>query len=523
MILPGFPGGASGVGTPAPSVVEPKADARPGVPPCVKVREHLDEWRELGASEWVLDTLANGIFLQWARRPPKYRSKGYRVAERDRAWLEQELQRGLAGGFYRELSKAEADAARCVVPAFVVWSAGKPRMVIDYRIPNACLVDKKFKYESLFDLAPQLRPGDAMISWDIKDAFFHLEVRPRDRKYLCFTVLGRVFEPVAMPFGLRHAPFFWTKVCRPVVAALRKMGFRLIAYVDDFGGAPPSPPGKPASVPDALAGGEAVRTLLSRLGLGLHPRKGVWTGPTCLPLLGHLVDTERGMFILQPGRADKVMRAARSLLARAGKHRRWVPAKTLRNFCGLGVSTTLSVTTARLHLRALYNALGGTMAGDVQLSHQGMRDLAWWANLASNAGLGRALWPGEPSHTLHTDASLTWWGAVLDGVLPARGFHAPERKGAHINVLELVTVRLALESFLRFLTQRDTWLLLKSDSTVTVGAVNALSSRSPAIMRELRLLHERCLAQGLTIRAEHLPSAFNAYADRLSREGDSTD
>lgn len=179
-------------------------------------------------------------------------------------------------------------------------SAGKPRLVVDYRVPNKHLSPRRFKCESLYDLAPQLRPGDSLISWDIKDAFYHLDLRPRDRTFLCFTVLGRVFEPVVMPFGLRLSPYFWTKVCRPVVAELRRLGFRVVAYVDDFGGAPPSRPGQAATTDDALDGVDAVRSLLARLGLTLHPSKGVWTGWTSLPLLGHVVDTVREQFILRP-------------------------------------------------------------------------------------------------------------------------------------------------------------------------------------------------------------------------------
>jgi len=510
-------------GNPPPRWPTAQADPGPTGPPSEQVRRCLGAWRRIGASPWVLDTLAHGIHLPWVSPPPRQHAKGYLVAPRDREFLEGEPERGLANGFYRELSRGEAARAHGVVGAFVTWSAGKPRMVIDYRHPNKYLSERKFKYESLYDLAPQLHPGDALLSWDIKDAFFHLELQPRDRTFLCFTVLGRVFEPVVMPFGLRLAPYFWATVCRPVVAELRRMGFRIVSYVDDFGGAPPSQEGEPATILDALKGGGMVRGLLDELGLMLHPKKGVWTGPTSLPLLGHLVDTQRGLFILRPERAAKIMGLASSLCRRAASHRRWVRAKALRCFCGMAVSTTLSVTTARYHLRSLYNTLGGTLTGDVRLTHQCLRDLQWWATLTKHAGLGRSLWPPDPKHVLHTDASLSGWGAVLDGALPARGFHSPVRRGAHINELELVTVRMALESFRQFLTERDTWLLIKSDSTVTVGVMNSLSSKSRALMRELRRLHELCEQWGLSLRAEHLPSAVNAYADKLSRQNDSTD
>lgn len=312
-------------------------------------------------------------------------------------------------------------------------------------------------------------------------------------------------------------------MCRPVVAELRRLGFRIFTYVDDFGGAPPSAPGQPATREDAIAGGNMVRTLLADLGLSLHPRKAVWDGPVTLPLLRHMVDTAGRLCVLKADRAEKIMRAAGQLLSRASHHRRWVKARPLRSLACLAVSSSLSVLSARYHLRAQYSSLGDRRSGNVRLDHQGMRDLHWWAALTTHPGLGRALWPPAPAPVMQTGASLGGWGAVLDNTLPTRGFHAPVRRGAHINLLELVTVRLGLQSFQQFLSRRDTWLLLKSDSTVTVGAVNSMASRSPAIMAELRNLHSLCHAWGLHIRAEHLPSAVSAYADRLSREGDSPD
>lgn len=145
-------------------------------------------------------------------------------------------------------------------------------MVIDYRLPNSYIAPRRFKYETLLNLAPQLRPGDRLLSWDIKDAFCHLQVRPRDRTYLCFTILGRVFEPLLMPFGLHLAPFLWTKVYRPVVGMLRRKEYRVVVYVDGFGGAPPSLPGQADALRDAEHGGVGVRQMLGKLGLTLHPR-----------------------------------------------------------------------------------------------------------------------------------------------------------------------------------------------------------------------------------------------------------
>lgn len=122
-------------------------------------------------------------------------------------------------------------------------------------------------------------------------------------------------------------------------AELWLLGFHIVAFVDDCSGPPPSAPVQPASKEESLAVGDVVRTLWANLGLSLHPHKGLWDGPTALHLLGHVVDTERGLFILKPERAAKIMSAAAGLLGRAAHHRLWVKAGSLRRFSGLAVSS----------------------------------------------------------------------------------------------------------------------------------------------------------------------------------------
>lgn len=95
-----------------------------------------------------------------------------------------------------------------------------------------------------------------------------------------------------------------------------------------------------------------MRDLLADLGLSMHPRKDVWHGPQQLSLLGHVAGTARGLFVLKTERAGKITGAAALLLGRASHHRRWVKARALSSFCGLAVSSSLSVVSTRFHLPA---------------------------------------------------------------------------------------------------------------------------------------------------------------------------
>eukprot|EP00170_Pyropia_yezoensis_P000366 contig_2090_g367 len=240
--------------------------------------------------------------IPWRVRPRYHRAKAYPVAEPDRAFAEAEMERCTRLGYWTELFGEDKELPVVIVNGFVTWSAGKQGFVIDARHQNAHIDDRAFHYENLFDLAPQLRAGDQLMSWDVKDAYHHVPLRVEDRVYFGFQCSGRVFLCNTMPFGLKVAPFLWTKICRPVVEALRREGFRIVAYVDDFGGAPPTAGRDGATEPEVSAAAARVRELFGSLGLTLHQTKGEWGGTTCLPHLGLLVDTGLRLFHLRPDR-----------------------------------------------------------------------------------------------------------------------------------------------------------------------------------------------------------------------------
>lgn len=520
--------GVAGLAPPNATKPGPGGEELAPLPPQYRsARQAIKAWRALGASRWVIKNLLHGAQIPWrgGRRPPRHRARPFKLAADDEDFARTEMEKNLRAGFWVELNEQEIEQAEVVVNGFVTRSAGSKRFVIDARYQNDYIDDRRFKYESLMDLAPQLRPDDSLIGWDVRGAYHHVALRPDDQRFFCFQCLGRTFRCTTMPFGLKVAPFIWTKVCRPVVGKLREMGFRVIVYVDDFGGAPPTRSKHgPATGAEAVRGSQAVRQLFYDLGLHVHPDKGCYAGTRRLPLLGFIIDTERQLFLVKPERAKQVMGMAARLVRHAARHRRWVPHGLLRSFAGTAVSTSLAVPAARFRLRSVYTAMAEhTKAKRTRLGKQAISDIKWWAALTTNAYNGRALWPAPPSATIHTDASSTGWGATWDEVVPARGFHEVGRKDLHINLLELGAVRLGLLSFVNFLKQPETIVRLVTDSRVVMHVVNNGSSRSAAVMRELRRLRDVCEALGVQLRAEYLPSALNLYADSLSRATDSTD
>ncbi len=86
---------------------------------------------------------------------------------------------------------------------------------------------------------------------------------------------------------------------------------------------------------------------------------------------------------------------------------------------------------------------------------------------------------------------------------------------------ELKAVRCAIESFLLELKGRR--LLLHEDNLSVVGVLTHLTSRSPVMMFELRKLFLLTDENDIRIRTQYIRSAANIWADKLSRETDTSE
>ena len=122
---------------------------------------------------------------------------------------------------------------------------------------------------------------------------------------------------------------------------------------------------------------------------------------------------------------------------------------------------------------------------------------------------------------LHSDASMTGWGGVLNNTTPARGFWNHRERQLHITELELEAVYNVVRSFLPHL--RDRHVFLHEDNQAVMYMLVHYSSRSPNIMRRLRALWLLLDLYNITIQAEYIRSEANVWADALSRELDTED
>jgi hypothetical protein len=522
------------------------------------VRRSLAEWMSIGCRPEVLRWFGEGVPVVFLHGPPpRYVAKSYEFkTEDERTWWrgkdgqEGEKDRLLkAGAFERVPAGAQVDFAS---PCFLVPKADKDgvknyRMVVDMRILN--LYCKRFscKFDTLKLLGKMARPGDHMISFDISDAFYHVSVRPADRRWMRCIIDGEVLQMAGLPMGWTNSPYYLTKCLRPLVGALRGGGdqaalretpvegqrgvrpkgrlrrARVLAYLDDF-------LLLYSSAAEAEEGARYVKALLGRLGLHFQERKCQWDPVTSLVHLGLEVDLKHGCFRVTPARISKLEASAKDLLCRRARDKGVVDCRLLAKFTGLAQSCDLAMPACRFFLRELHTSLAAGVAatgwsGQARLSRPAIRDLEWWLTFHKASRFnGRRIWRSPTTEVLFSDAAVDsagrgGWGARL-GDHTARGFWRKDQRSWHITRLELLAVRLSVESFLDQLRGRR--VLLREDNTACVRFLETFSSRSPEIQADLRKLYWLLDSNDIEIVAEYIRSADNP-ADAPSRQEDPGD
>ena len=111
--------------------------------------------------------------------------------------------------------------------------SGGLRTIINLKRLNKYLEKIHFKMEHIMTILPLIKPGMYMTSLDLKDAYVSLPIANRHKKYLRFVWKDQLYEYQCLYFGLSLAPFYFTKVMKPIFSQLRREGISCTYYIDD--------------------------------------------------------------------------------------------------------------------------------------------------------------------------------------------------------------------------------------------------------------------------------------------------
>ena len=111
---------------------------------------------------------------------------------------------------------------------------GKLRPILDVSPLNKVIAVRSFSLPSTSDLRSLLPLAAFMAKVDLQQAYWHIPVHHRFRRFLSFRFQGKDFQFKAMPFGLSVAPISFTAVMRLPFRLLRKRGHSALNYLDDW-------------------------------------------------------------------------------------------------------------------------------------------------------------------------------------------------------------------------------------------------------------------------------------------------
>lgn len=109
---------------------------------------------------------------------------------------------------------------------------GTPRVCIDYRQLNKNVIKDSYPLPLIDDLLDKLQDANMFSTIDLRNAFFHLEIEPKSRKYTSFVTHNGQYQFLRAPFGLCISPTVFQRYINTIFKDLIIKGHVLI-YMDD--------------------------------------------------------------------------------------------------------------------------------------------------------------------------------------------------------------------------------------------------------------------------------------------------
>ena len=197
---------------------------------------HWQVWSDKGADPWVVEVLLWGYRIPFRQVPTLSKEPiPYPACCPDSI-----RGKALEGEVHSLLEKGAIELAPLPSPdyysrLFVVMKAsGSWRPVINLLLLNLKVQKTSFKMETLQSVLLSVRPGDWMVSLDLKDAYLQVPMHPESRKFLRFMACGKVYQFKVLCFGLSTASQVFARVMAPVSAFLHHSGIKLRCYLDDW-------------------------------------------------------------------------------------------------------------------------------------------------------------------------------------------------------------------------------------------------------------------------------------------------
>lgn len=471
----------------------------------------IGEWSKITSCETVLNWVAKGVSIPFVNVPNEPVRIQYHkhFSSEENAFIDKEVKK-LCSQKCVVLCKSKP---QFISPLSVAPKAdGDYRLILDLRELNKYCKPKTFIHEDINTVINLIKPEDALVTLDLKSAFFHIPVSKEHSTYLGFEWKGLFYKFVVLPFGACFSPYFCYKLVRPIIQFFRQRhNLRIIAYVDDF-----LLGDDEQRISDSL---KLVVETLQKLGWFINLKKSDLTPSCSKQFIGFVIDTKarsNSILIKVPcKRIQKLKRDIKRLLLR-GKG----TARFIARVCGQIVSMTKAILPAKLLLRNLYRllALKTSWQEVLTVDVHSREDLEWWFDSLS-AWNGRYYSMDDqkkPVIQIATDASSSGFGGIIVGTdAQTQGFWPNYISRKCSNYREIMAVYMTLLSFKEII--RGHTIQILSDNITTVSYLACMGGPSKQISDIATDIWSFAVKHNISISSKYLPGIQNEAADRLSR------
>ena len=356
-------------------------------------------WQNMGANPRIVSILKEGYTLPFKQRPRLVRfplvQSGY--ASPIKNLLLKEALLNLKRKLVVEKVVVKSSLAFYNRLFLVPKPNRKWRPILDLSQLNVFLNTGTFKMETPETIRLSLKTGEWVTSLDFSDAYFHIPIAQRSRKYLRFFLFNQTFQFTALPFGLATAPLEFTKVVKEVKLMAQARGIRIHQFLDNWLLRAPSPE-------ICLQHTQTLLALCRQLGWVVNMAKSELVPKQVFNFVGYRFDLIPGRVLPTQDRWETLQEKLRFI---KGHHQCTV--RQFMSLIGLLTATEKQVCAGRLHMRPIQWHLKKNwhvpevLEKVIPVPQSLHPHLDWWLDEA-NVLRGQPLHPLQHAVQLFTDA-----------------------------------------------------------------------------------------------------------------------
>ena len=473
---------------------------------------HLHNWRRLPKSSFACNIISKGVRLPFTDKAKPLRSLKRSAPIRfypahKRKILESECERLVRLGVIQEIPSKSRYYANHVF--FKLKPNGTIRLIFDMKCLNTLIKKPTFSMLKSKTIFPYLHANNWAGKLDLKDAYWHIPLHPSSQKFLTFKLGKRKYKWTVVPFGLKTAPYIFSKIMYTVIKYIRSQyNIQIFNYLDDI-------LILAEYFQECKSHIQIVLNVLKDLGWRISMNKSVTTPVQSIEFLGVFYNLESKTMKPMQKNIDKCINIANSV-SNSIKSDLKLYQKLMGslNFCS---SFTFS---GRYHLKFLHRFHYYFKQGYKTIPPSFKLYLKVWTQTSMYREIN--IPNSHIDMELYTDASNLGWGGALIGqnnILSINNVWQHHESTLHINVKELLACFYSIQHFANKIRNKS--ILIHIDSQVT----NCWIKKQGSIKNSLAHVTIKDLLDithnfNIQIQTKWIKGLENTLADSLSRSFD---